>query len=88
MSVVGGVFDEGGENYSLLSSQGEVVVIAGHVVSQIPDVNGVKVEGVGDVGDEANRRTQGLVLLIITTVIRAVIINLTIHIVVLLNDGN
>ena len=87
MGVVGGIFDEGGKNYSLFMSWGEVVVIAGPTVSWIPDVNGVKVKGVGEVGDVADRGTQRLILLIISINITPVVINLTILIVILLDYG-
>ena len=88
MSVVGGILDERGKDYPLFTSWGEVVVFEGPAVSRIPDVNGVEVKGVVDIGDVADRRTWRLVLLIITTVSRAVIINFAIRIVVFLNDGD
>ena len=86
MSVVGRIFDEGRENYSLLVSWGEVVVLAGPVVSWIFDIDGVKEKGVGDIGNVPNRGTRRLILLVITTSISTIVINLTIFIVVLLDD--
>ena len=88
MRVVSGVLDEGGKDYSLLLSWGEVVVIAGPAVSRIPDINGVEVKGVGNVGDEADRGTRRLILLVIAAVIRAVIINFATCIIVLFDNGD
>ena len=88
MGVVSGIFDKWGENYSLFASWGEVVVFEGPAVSRIPDINGVEVKGVSDVGNVADRGMRRLVLLIIAAVIRAVIINFAIHIVVFFNDGD
>ena len=86
VSVVGRIFDEGRENYSLLVSWGEVVVLAGPAVSWIFDIDGVKEKGVGDIGNVPNRGTWRLILLVITTSISTIVINLTIFIVVLLDD--
>ena len=87
MSVVGGVFDERSEDYSLFPSWGEVVVLAGLAVSWIFDVDGVEKKGIRDVGNVADKGMRQLVLLIITTSISIVVINLTIFIIVLLDDG-
>ena len=86
MCVVGRVFDEGGEDYSLFTSWSEVVVVVGPVVSQIPDIDGVKEKGVGDVRDVADRGVRRLILLITIISISPVIINLAIFIVVFFDD--
>ena len=86
MGVIGGIFNEGGENYLLFMSWGEVIVVAGPAVSWIPNVNGVEVKGVGNVRDVADRGTRRLILFIISINITPVIINLAIFIVILLDD--
>ena len=87
VGVVGGIFDEGGEDYPLFASRGKVVVVAGPAVSWIPNVNGVEVKGVGDVRDVADWGTRRLILFIISINITPVIINLAIFIIFLLDDG-
>ena len=66
----------------------EVVVVAGPMVSRIPDVNGVEVKGVGGVRDETDRGTRRLILFVISNSISPAIVNLAIRIVVFFNDWN
>ena len=88
MGVVGGIFNEGGENYALFASWSEVVVVAGPAVSRILDVDGVEVKGVGGVRDETNRGTRRLILFVISNSISAAIVNLAILIFVFFNNGD
>ena len=60
----------------------------GPAVSRIPDVNRIKVEGVGGVGDETDGGTRRLILFIISNSISPAIVDLAILIVVLFNDGD
>ena len=88
MGVVGGIFNEGGEDYALFAPWGEVVVIAGPAVSRILDVYGVEVKGVGSVRDETDRGTRRLILFVISNSISPAIVNLAILIVVFFYDGD